>query len=300
MSNIENQLIKELRDKLEIISETNESNIQGEQQWISNIKRLNTLVKEENPESFLQWDVIKRTMVVGNADFIDIELQFLKSLTDWEDRWKPAIKEVKSGEPTLYPEYPESSGNLIHHAYHIAQFENTSGFKVSDMNIIFEFGGGYGNMYRLLSNLGFKGKYIIFDFSQFSALQEYFIKSLGLKVLTIDNFKTANSGVLCISDLEDLRQALSQCADIKEAMFLATWSISETPISFRESILSLVTKFRYYLIAYQGQFEDNNNIEYFNLWKNTLEDFEWVSFKIEQIPNTYYRDNFYLIGNYKK
>ena len=300
MSNIENQLIKELRDKLEIISVTNESNIQGEQQWISNIKRLNTLVKEENPESFLQWDVIKRTMVVGNADFIDIELQFLKSLTDWEDRWKPAIKEVKSGEPTLYPEYPESSGNLIHHAYHIAQFENTSGFKVSDMNIIFEFGGGYGNMYRLLSNLGFKGKYIIFDFSQFSALQEYFIKSLGLKVLTIDNFKTANSGVLCISDLEDLRQALSQCADIKEAMFLATWSISETPISFRESILSLVTKFRYYLIAYQGQFEDNNNIEYFNLWKNTLEDFEWVSFKIEQIPNTYYRDNFYLIGNYKK
>ena len=300
MSNMENQLIKELRNKLEIISETNKSDIQGEQQWISNIKRLNTLVKEENPESFLQWDVIKRTMVVGNADFIDIELQFLKSLPDWEDRWKLAIKEVKSGEPTLYPQYPESSGNTIHHAYHIAQFEHTSGLKVSEMKIVFEFGGGYGNMYRLLSNLGFKGKYIIFDFSQFSALQEYYIKSLGLKVLTIDNFKTANSGVLCISELEVLRQALRQCVDIKEAMFLATWSISETPISFRESILSLVTKFKYFLIAYQGQFEDNNNIEYFDLWKKTLEYFEWVSFKIDHIPNTYYKDNFYLIGSYQK
>ena len=79
-------------------------------------------------------------------------------------------------------------------------------------------------------------------------------------------------------------------------MFLASWSISETPVSFRDSILSLVANFNYFLIAYQGQFEDNNNIEFFNDWKNSLKTIKWVNYKIEQIPNTFYRDNFYLIG----
>jgi hypothetical protein len=300
MPNFENQLIEELRNKLAIISELNENSLQVEQQWLNNIYRLNKLVRDENPESFLQWDVIKRTMVVGNADFIDIELDFLKSLSDWGDRWKPAIKEVKAGEPTLYTGYPESSGNLIHHAYHIAKFENNTGVKVSDMKVIFEFGGGYGNMYRLVNNLGFKGKYIIFDFPAFSALQEYFIKSVGLNVLNVNNFASSNSGVLCISNLPDLKDAISQYVDIKGTMFLASWSISETPIPFRESILSLVTKFTNFLIAYQGKFEDNDNIEFFKKWKKTLEYIQWVNFKIEHIPNTYYRDNFYLIGNERK
>ena len=300
MSNFKSQFIEELRNKLDVISKSSENNLQGEQQWLNNISRLNQLVRDENPESFLQWDVIKRTMVVGNADFIDIELDFLKSLLDWDDRWKLAIKEVEVGEPTLYPGYPESSGNLIHHAYHLAQFENHSGVKVNEMNVIFEFGGGYGNMYRLASKLGFKGKYIIFDFPAFSALQEYFIKSVGLEVLNVNNFATSNSGLLCISNLVDLEYALSLFVENQGTMFLASWSISETPISFRESILSLVKKSANFLIAYQGKFEDNNNIEFFEKWKSTLEHIEWVNFKIEHIPNNYYRDNFYLIGHDRK
>jgi hypothetical protein len=178
----------------------------------------------------------------------------------------------------------------------VAQFESNTGVKVNEMKMIFEFRGGYGNMYRLVNNLGFKGKYIIFDFSAFSVLQEYFIKSVGLNVLTTESFALANSGELCISDLTDLRKVINQYVDTQEAMFLATWSISETPISFRASILSLVANFNYFLIAYQGQFEDNNNIEFFNNWKNSSESINWMNFKIEQIPNTFYRDNFYLIG----
>lgn len=296
MSPQEKSLIEELRSSFLKLSSPVENSSQSEKQWMDNINRLKTLVISDDPRIFLQWDVITRTMVVGNADFIDIELNFLRNLPDW-NRWEKAINEVPVGQPTLFPKYPSSSGNLIHHAYHVAQFEKKTGTNIETIDTIFEFGGGYGSMYRLMHNLGFQGKYIIFDFPAFSALQQFFIKSIGLEVHTIDSYKSAKSGVICISDLDQLELVLTSQISSDNSMFLASWSISETPIEFRESILSLITQFKAFLIAYQGQFDNNNNIEFFEKWKNDQDAIEWHNFKIEHIPNNYYHDNYYLIGH---
>lgn len=296
MSPQEKRLIEELRSSFLKLSSPVENSSQSEKQWMDNINRLKTLVISDDPRIFLQWDVITRTMVVGNADFIDIELNFLRNLPDW-NRWEKAINEVPVGQPTLFPKYPSSSGNLIHHAYHVAQFEKKTGTNIETIDTIFEFGGGYGSMYRLMHNLGFQGKYIIFDFPAFSALQQFFIKSIGLEVHTIDSYKSAKSGVICISDLDQLELVLTSQISSDNSMFLASWSISETPIEFRESILSLITQFKAFLIAYQGQFDNNNNIEFFEKWKNDQDAIEWHNFKIEHIPNNYYHDNYYLIGH---
>jgi hypothetical protein len=48
-------------------------------------------------------------------------------------------------------------------------------------------------------------------------------------------------------------------------LFVATWSMSETPLEFREIITSKL-KPHNYLICYQHEFEDINNTEYFSTW----------------------------------
>lgn len=293
----EQELIDELRSSFREFSDSKEET-QGERRWLNNNKRLNELVNTEDPRHFLQWDVIKRTMEVGDADFIELELDFLKMGANW-DRWKNAINEVSVGEPTLSAIYPASSGNLIHHAYHVAQFERNTKVDINNIGYIFEFGGGYGGMYRLIHNLGFKGKYVIFDFPAFSALQRYFIKSMGLQVHTVESFKAAESGVICVSDLQQLETLLAECKSVDNALFLATWSLSECPMEFRGKILSMLTHFKAYLLAYQGQFEGNDNMGFFDNWKKSKPQFEWHNQKISHIPNEFYKDNFYLFGAIK-
>ena len=53
-------------------------------------------------------------------------------------------------------------------------------------------------------------------------------------------------------------------------MFLATWSISETPVEIRNMIFPLVSDFHSFLIAYQDKFEEVNNLDYFSLWNASL------------------------------
>lgn len=290
----EQKLIDELRNTFHKFSNIGD-NTQGEKRWQDNVKRLNELVSSEDPRNFLQWDVIKRTMEVGDADFIGIELDFLKKGSCWS-RWQRAIREVPIGNPTFSTIYPASSGNLIHHAYHVAQFEDKTGINIKNVGYIFEFGGGYGGMYRLIHNLDFEGKYVIFDFPAFSALQRYFIQSMGLKVHTIESFKSAQNGVICISDLQQLEMLISECTPSENALFIATWSLSECPLDFRKRVLSMLTQFRVFLIAYQGRFEGNDNIEFFDNWKKNNQQYDWHNYKIDHISNDFYGNNYYLIG----
>jgi hypothetical protein len=111
--------------------------------------------------------------------------------------------------------------------------------------------------------LGFTGKYLIFDLPYLSALQQFYLRSLGIPVHSVESFKSAKSGVLCISELEQLAKVLSRNPAANHSLFIATWSISEAPIYVRESVLSLASQFYSYLIAYQAQFGEVNNIHFF-------------------------------------
>jgi len=267
----------------------------SEKNWLENANRLRELVLNDDPREFLRWDVILKTMVATYASYIGPELKYLKSLPDWSNRWTEAIKESSVGHPVPHWRYPDSSATLIHHAYHWAQFEEKTAIRAHDIKCVLEFGGGYGSMCRLLHNLGFAGKYVLFDLPAFSALQKFFLKSIGITVLPIDAFEMARSGVLCISDLEKLKAVLSGHIEVSNSLFIATWSISEVPISLRNAILPPISPFKGFLIAYQSQFREVNNIDFFRNWRETQKDSEWHDWRIEHIPN----HNRYLVGKRK-
>ncbi len=268
--------------------------------WCANLERLCQKVLTSDPNDFLNWDVVLRTMVVGNAVFVAEELNFLKGLSDWKSRWEKAIEESPVGNPTLYDGFPSSSGNLIHQAYHLAQFEDKTGMDIGKAEIVVELGGGYGSMCRLVHNLNFKGRYVIFDLPPFSALQRFSLNMNGIPAVTADVFlEKASDGVICVSELEQLESILSMYSNTGDALFIANWSLSEAPVSLRHSILSLIKPFKAFLIAYQGLFGDIDNVGYFEEWVETMKDIRWHTWKIKHLPNKRYRDNYYLMGKKK-
>lgn len=174
----EKQLIEEIKSKF-VSSQRDAS--QANMEWGSNMNRLYELVMNDDIRSFLRWDVIMHTMFVSNnAPYVRRELNYLKNLAYWDNRWSKAIVESTIGHPIPFVFYPKSSGNLIHHAYHLAQLEEKAQINVNEIDFVFEFGGGYGSMCRLFHNIGFTGDYVIFDLPPFSALQEYYLKASSI------------------------------------------------------------------------------------------------------------------------
>lgn len=258
------------------------------------MNRLKALVLSDDPREFLRWDVIGYTMFVHSPGYVARELKYLRSRSDWASRWHAAIQESRVGHPLPYWRYPRSSGNLIHHAYHIAQFEEKTGTRIADMETIFEFGGGYGCMCRLVHEMGFRGRYIIFDLPGFSALQQFYLNSYGLNAHSTESFDSSKDGIVCLSDYESLEGLLNRTTDGRSAALIATWSLSETPTAFRESILSLTSEFEAFLISSQSHYKEVDNIEFFERWRNGRSDIDWSNWRIPHLGN-----NFYLMGKRK-
>lgn len=292
----EQQLITELRSSFRQLPMFEVDKVSGAAAaWQRNMNRLRGLVLEENPREFLRWDVITQTMFVDDAPYVRAELRSLKQRPDWNVRWRPAIEESPVGRPMPYVFCPRSSGNLIHHAYHLAQFEEKTGGEIQHLDLVLEFGGGYGSMCRLFHNLGFRGTYIIFDLPHFSLLQEYYLRALGLRLQPgAQERVTFAEGVYCISDVEKLTTILDS-SEFSKSLFLGTWSISETPIHVREKFVPLLSRFNSFLIAYQERFEDVDNIGFFAAWKQTKMDIVWHHWPIAHIPG-----NHYLVGMHSR
>lgn len=217
--------------------------------WHQNRRRLQQLVLHDNPARFLTWPVIINSMFMNDAEIAGPELVELLRQPDFTTRWRPALQEDAVGAPARSSLLEGSSNNLIHHAYNLWQFERHTKRRIADLSSIVEFGGGYGSTARLAARLGFRGQYAILDLPEFSALQRYYIGAIGIaKVLDIHFVQT-----IC-----ELPVACQQ-----PDLFLATWSLSETPLGVRATIESLLRRARQLLIAYQDSFGGINNRDYF-------------------------------------
>jgi hypothetical protein len=185
--------------------------------------------------------------------------------------------------------YPLSSGTLIHHTYHLHRFESVTGRSINDLTHIVEFGGGYGSMARLVARLGFRGHYHIHDLPEFSALQRFYLRMVQSE---IDAAEIADSlGRITFSSR---REDASPVSDRQGGtLFLATWSLGETPISLREEWRSTLARFSFFLIGFRTRFEDIDNLAWFRELATTRSDVEW---RFEPIRHRK-QNEFYLIGS---
>jgi hypothetical protein len=284
-------LVTELRRRIEALGPPPAGDGQpSEHVWRRFIEQFRDAVGREDPRAFLRWPMIAKAMFVSNQPYLWMELLSLRSRRDWRPRWRPALRESPIGHPVPFWALPWSSGNLIHHAYHLSQFEARTGRRAERFPAVFEFGGGYGSMCRLFHQLGFSGRYVIYDLPQFSALQAFYLGSLGLPLVAADRLVGADRGIACVSDAASLVRAL-EWADASCTLSVATWSLSETPARVRDTIMPLVAECAGVLIAYWRMFGEMNNHEYFSRWATRHAEFAWSHRPILSLP-----EHFYLCG----
>jgi hypothetical protein len=155
----------------------------------------------------------------------------------------------------------------------------------SRLDAVVEFGGGYGSFFRLLRNLGYRNSYLICDLPVMCALQRFYLRNVfaGEAGGSPDNLQWLSS-----NDYGGLRP---NGAGNTRSLFMATWSLSETPPAVRSAVEPLLGSFSYVLFAYQRKFGSYDNRQYFQALQQRLPTFDW---RHEECP--VYRGNYYLIG----
>ncbi|HEX9484962.1 MAG TPA: putative sugar O-methyltransferase [Gemmatimonadaceae bacterium] len=248
----------------------------NEADWNGAMNRLRQLGMRADPRAFQRWDVIVARMAHMESPATAPELAALRADAAWESRWRDAIREVDVGRPSQYALHPSSSEALIQTVYHVRELEELSERRVDEWDVVVEFGGGFGGLCRVMHALGFRGRYLIFDLPAFTLLQRYYLDQTGV---------LGGGNVRVTSDLRDLDAFVNGITPNERAVFWATWSLSETPMTLRERIKPLVQQIGNYCIAYQGRYGDVDNVRYFAD--------HWISGesrirRIEHRPDDYY------------
>lgn len=117
--------------------------------------------EQDDITQFLSWSSTVATMFVRPIFWIEHERDMLEF----------------NGYPSSFIEYngyPDS--NLVHQAYHLMKWEQTTGLRVRELHSIVEVGGGYGALARIARIFGFTGTYTIYDFPELVRLQQFYLK----------------------------------------------------------------------------------------------------------------------------
>lgn len=137
--------------------------------------------------------------------------------------------------------------------------------KLMSMDSILEIGAGVGDMADIIYKLGFKGKYYIYDFEELKPFQQY-------------NHNQSNLETTWVHNTEDL----SKLNEFD--LTIATWSLTEMPLDFRDEFLSSF-KTKNWLLAYSKKIFGIDNQKWVNdKFLNILEGKEVLFIDIPWMP----------------
>ena len=274
IKNKDKNIIRTIQKKLNNIH-FNKKNLKNTHNLFN--KKIFELLKKGDITNFLRKNFIQKMFFVHNRLFILKELVELKKDKNWIF-YRKLIEEDHVGNPVRYFLYPKSSGNRINHVYHLSILASEFNINLKKITNVFEFGGGYGCMARIFSKINSKISFTCFDTGFVNLLQYYYLKQNNLNV----GFSKKNKFYL-ISNTKKMNNSSSN------SLFIANWSLSETPINFRKKFFKLIKNSKLILISFQENFENIDNLKYFKNLKKKLE----KKFETKIINNKFYKGNFF-------
>ena len=228
--------------------------------------------------AFLNEPVIKSTMFIpSHVKWIKDELKFIKGQFSKKKLQKYLLEDY-IGMPYLNNVRYLTSNNTIHHFYSISRFLEKTKCDLNKMNTIIEWGGGYGNMAKLiLRMINKKITYILIDTPLFSCVQWLYLscifgsKNINLMQNSNDNIKPQKINIIPVNFVENYM--------LNGDLFISTWVLSESSRYSQDFVLnSDWFNSKHILLAYQesnDRFIDANRIESY---------YKKYDLKIEPIP----------------
>jgi hypothetical protein len=249
------ELSLELKNKASILKKNNRYRLQTHNIFSSKILKL---ISKGDLRNFLRFSYVQKMFFVHNRIYLYFQLKKIlknKKLIN-------LLPEVKTGNPVPYFLFKSTSGNKIRHVFHLHKYLKYNSIKT---DLYIEFGGGYGCMASVIQkHTRYKNKYIIFDTKEVTLIQYYYLKSLGLNV----GFNDYKCDIILISEINELNKILKKFYN-KKKFFISNWAFSEIPLSFRKKLIHLLSSEKF-LISFQSNFENIDNIKYFNTIKKNI------------------------------
>jgi len=274
--------VEELLQSLDAVA--GQGTAQGE--WAGFSAEIAQALRTHGADHFLRLPPIARTVHPRVRSPGPRYLSYLFGSRRFSATLQKALTESPVGKPLLNPHYPLSSPLLIQHGYHLVRLLEATDFDVTRVRLIADFGGGYGSFFRLLRNLGYRDRYVICDLPVMCALQRFYLRN----VFPTDPGAQPPANLQWLSS--DIPAALTrESAAHSPSLFIATWSLSETPAAVRNEVAPAMAAFTYVLCAYQRTFGGHDNVQYFQSLERTLPQFNW-----QHAECPVYKNNFYLIG----
>lgn len=262
-------------------------------QWLENTTAIENFFKTHFTFSFLRNQIIKRTMFAHlTKTATDIQKNLLRS-TYSSGKLHTYLKEHSTGAPILNDFEFQTSGNSIHHLYHIAKFEKETGVTFSTLSSIVELGGGYGNFAKIAKKMNPGITYTIIDIPVFAYMQLVYLTTIFGKdsVALFDATVGIVEGKINIVPFhEPTVQSLSTYFSVTPDVFVSTWALSES----NEATQALMQEVNYFnathlLLAYQ---KANELFKYAENIGGTL-----TTYKILYSAETeYLSENYYLFA----
>lgn len=189
------------------------------------------------PLHFLWQPEISRTMVFGRLGDLESTRTRIELLTSVypEPMLMVMLREDYIGLPKISSARYSTSPNRAHHASHLASYTKRTGRSVWDANQIVEWGGGYGDMARIIRRMNPDITYVIIDLPELCALQHVYLQSVEGE----DSVNTVTPGTPLVPrkvNLVPVDAVLSGQVHISGDTFVSTWALSESPRGAQEFV----------------------------------------------------------------
>lgn len=154
----------------------------------------------------------------------------------------------------------------LHHIYDFIVIHVLLNLLPTDLKQIVEYGCGTSDVGPMLRQLGFKGAHLMYDIYHVTLMQRYFLRYSGYPVYMVGTLAGMNStygSVQVPVHTGMLNTAIDRSSEIlKKSLFMATFSLTETPIHERDRITSMIDDFAIIYIRSALRFDNVDNSEY--------------------------------------
>ncbi len=177
------------------------------------------------PRRFLRESVIRQSMFVDvRGEWLRSQLALLRAELG-EPRMRALVREIPAGDPPLCDASLMTSHNTVHHLSHLVRYMQATGSQLTDSQSVLEWGGGYGNLCRIVRRMHPKlERYIIVDTPLFCGLQWLYLSmALGAHNvhLWLGSGKPPERGAVIVPVPK------ANELDVEVDLFISTWALSE-------------------------------------------------------------------------
>jgi len=203
--------------------------------WKNNVSIIKDYFKNRFGVDFLKHKVIRSTMfIAAGGDWQRRELEYLESILPAKVL-KGYLKETRLGYPTITSLKYLTSHNSIHHLYHLIRFQEMTQKPLDQFECIIEFGGGYGNMAKILRRINPAATYIGLDISLFCCIQYIYLSTLygrdSVHMFTNEQSELKKGKINLIPV-----QFTKSIPDQPDSLFISTWGLSESTLAAQSYI----------------------------------------------------------------